>query len=416
MTSIEQYHDPLDGNDYAPAWDRAMLDGLATRLSFGPGVFRFSRGVKYTRVCAVEGAGWFPNIYARVGDPPEAVGGTVLMFDGTSTGITIGRAADGVHGVDGSALRNLSVRCKAPLPDADGVYVGAGYVDIDHVTIYGWTRDGLHVRGDVATGDGGANCGSVTRVVSGVNGRHGFYWSGGDAGVWAGFGCSAVANGVDGFHDESFMGQYPWGSHTADNSRYGFFALAGNQRGVWSGYAESNQKSLLPGSNLSLNLRTVWDGVSAAVDAAFGVVRTGQISSQAQTSKVATQLGSTDPESAIDLVDASLAALRFVRRTAGGLSNMWAFAWKGANSLAPLGITTDGHALGAGQAVFPRAQVFFGSRTVLGFAEVPPATASAADVGGVWLAKAPTAALDGWRCKSVQGVPTWVPFVLGAVT
>lgn len=345
---LESYREANDGDDWAPAWERAMVAD-ESQVSLPKGTLRFRSPMRFRRNVEAMGCGVFH---------------TSLVFTGTPAGVVLGAyGADPVWRGDDARLSRMTIRYDAagqqPPADCDGIRVEAPIVHLYDLLVTYWPRDGIHVTGGVTrVPPSNANLGLHMLVRTGGNGRHGIYFSGGDANAHSLVMCDSSGSKGDGIRDESFLGNTMLGCHTATNTGASYVAEGYSQRTTLLGcYAEGDQApARVTRGNLAVNVRAVADPSvqSPRIDGSSGGVTVSR--STIGDGKVRAQLGSTDPESAMDIFAPSAPsdAYRLVARAAGGLKDMWSWTWKGASSLAAFAMTTAQHPRGPGFPVSPR--------------------------------------------------------------
>lgn len=394
---------PEDGDDWAPALVRAMAAG-ETQISLPRGTLVFRSGVDVTEGVIIAGSG---------------VRHTVCQFIGTAYGFRFRSGAVGVRGPY-ARLWMLTVTASAPLVDADGIRIEAGKSALWDVIVTGWSRDGVAILGSAPNN---ANHGTHLLVGAGGNGRHGVSMVGADGQCHALIGCDSRDNGGGGFVDGSFLGNYLFGCHASHNGGLDYDLSGDSQIGAVVGcYSETRldpQGAPIPTvkvarGNAALQLRGTRDATPGAyLGAKAGSVSLSEVVGGSAAGSSA-RLGSSDPETALSFGDTTGKGYRLLKKAAGGLSHLWAYAWQGSTSAAAIAMTTDGHARGAGIAALPR-----GALLGLGASQRMVSTSAAAPVspgtiGDVVLAATPTATLDGWRYVTGPEGPYWRAFAWGA--
>lgn len=112
---------------------------------------------------------------------------------------------------------------------------------VEDVYVSGVGGNGVH--SDCSVPATNANLSALTRVrVSGAKG-HGFYTKGSDSNAMQIIGCNATSNGGWGFLDESFLGNFYFGCHTAGNVGGSYKTTSDTGCSVFFGcYSEGDQK------------------------------------------------------------------------------------------------------------------------------------------------------------------------------
>lgn len=168
--------------------------------------------------------------YATSGGTPWSGGVSELIFNAGVTGVVF------TAGTVKTGARDLYLRAYTTGSGAraDGVRIQAKVI-LDNVTVWAFTRDGVHV--DTSAGGNANNC-EFRSVWAAQCGRDGFHVEGADSNAMTFLKCDATANARYGFYDGSLNNVYI-APHMDSNAGGAFRIAAGSAAGsVYGPYVE----------------------------------------------------------------------------------------------------------------------------------------------------------------------------------
>jgi len=131
--------------------------------------------------------------------------------------------------------------------DSDGIVVQAGATVLSNLYIRFFKRHGVYVQGALPATN--ASLCYFNKVHTYSNAGSGFYITGTDANACSIVSCSAIANQAWGFRDNSFLGCYQFGNHSAENVLGGYTTeQAASSASIISCYSEAPEPNSFAGN------------------------------------------------------------------------------------------------------------------------------------------------------------------------
>lgn len=283
MRTIEEFYLAADGDDWAPAWKRAMdtcrsdSPYLGCELRFGSRDYRFRSSIDVTRRMIIAGEG---PVNTRL-IFQECAG---IYFRYSNDHPTHPRPGNGSQS---STLRDLSIKYQGPYTDVPahiGLYIEAK-LSMHNLEISHFPGDGVSIYGDAEV-ERQTNADKCLAVNVRSYQNRGNGWT--LRGTTANWGVYSMIDGTNnagwGVYDESFLGNTYLSPHTANNALGSYYAHSvgdtNNQKGTFfCPYAEKDQppsRVVLP--NLVVNPIGAQAGNAARVDVVSHGLRLTQTS------------------------------------------------------------------------------------------------------------------------------------------
>lgn len=409
---LDSYILPGDGDDIAPAWDRAMATTAAVVVATPWKTYEASRTLDIARKVIV--VGWLATFF----------------FGAAGFRLLTGSAGSMLFGVEARSVSKASLRSHA--------FEVATRCALFFCTARKFGGDGFHVAADVTVQPPtNANGGLMVGCDSTGHAGRGFSWRGGDANAWtviAGTTSACVGDWIDrveqdqdvlgsprvgGFHDMSFLGTRIFGSHsgvhtaTGDVSPLGYCMDGDAGSGLIIGCYQEGNTPLMKVRHHNTAIANLGQYTADSDGAIVGGrrLRGRWEFSRADAIDATLTLGTPGPGS-IGEIKSKLDGYGYGLVREPNPQNpthprWWVVRWGNIAAGTVLAFRADAPGLLAPLGLMLGAQ----KRLLTVAATMPTAPGT---VGDVVLAATPTPTLDGWRFVTSPNGSYWRAFVWGA--